>query len=117
MVLSEFKGRAVFRVRVDIGAKLTPPVEEGKEWVELREPSYEELLAAKSASGDPKKDATFISDLLPSLIVQHSFEATEGVPADPKDVVEILRSSATLYGYVVKTWQESLPLGRKSVQS
>lgn len=118
MRLSEATDRAVFKVRVNIGDLLTPPTEKPEDaWVLLREPTYAELLTLSEVGKDLSKNADAASALLPKIIVGHCFEVADGEKATPEQVAEVIRSSSSLFAHVVKTWQEALPLARKSPAS
>lgn len=118
MKLSEITDRAVFKVRVDIGDKLTPPAEkDGDVYVVLREPTYGELVTLSAGQGDNLANVEATSALLPALIIGHNIEVVDGKSASPEEVAGVIRSSSTLFAHVVKTWQEALPLARKSPQS
>jgi hypothetical protein len=116
--LSEVTERAVFKVRVDIGHLRTPPTEKPEDaYVVLREPTYGELVGLADSGGEALKNAEATSALLPALIIGHGFEVSDGVKATPVQVSDVIRSSSTLFAHVIKTWQEALPLAKKSPAS
>lgn len=118
MKLSEATDRAVFKVRVDIGHLMTPPTEKPEDaYVILREPTYGELVGLADSGAGASKNAEATSVLLPSLIIGHGFEVSDGVKATPEQVANVIRSSSTLFSHVVKSWQEALPLAKKSPAS
>lgn len=118
MKLSEATERAVFKVKVDIGHLMTPPTDKPEDaYVVLREPTYGELVALSEAGTGVTKNADATAELLPALIVGHGFEVADGQKATPDQVAGVIRSSATLFAHVVKSWQEALPLVKKSPAS
>ena len=116
MRLSEAQVSAVFKVKIDIGDRMGQKRPEDA-WVTLREPTYAELAEASNGGDDTLKSVENMSGLLPALIVAHNFEVTDGEKATPDQVAGILRSSATLFTYVLRVYQEALPLPKKTGQS
>lgn len=114
MKLSEAASKAIFKVRIDLGAHmgLAKPTDA---WVKLREPSYAELAEA-SVDGDAKTGMKTTVELLPALIVEHNFEGDDGKPATSEQVAAIIRSSASLFVLVMTAWQAALPLAKRTTQ-
>ena len=111
MKLSEAKKTGFFRVRINIGQFFEGCKEEDV-FVTLREPTYAESKAA----GDGEAEDAFI-DLLPQLLTDHNFEGDNGGAATAKEVVDMLKNSTSALVYVVKKWQEALPLTKLTAGS
>lgn len=116
MKLSEAADKAVFKVQVDIGEQLGL-ADPHDVWVELREPTYQELLVIGRGGGDATVAVEATSKMLPSLIVDHNIEAESGGRATSEDVAGVIRSSARLFSHVMEQWQGALPLAKKSTAS
>lgn len=114
MKLSEARDQAVFKVKILLGDKLIPPREPGAAWVQLREPTYAEAIQMSAQSAEA---GDVISGLLPSLIVGSNLEGDAGKDATPEEAAQLVCSTARMFLHVVKTWQEALPLPRKTEQS
>ena len=107
MKLSEARSVGLFKVKVDLSEFFGGEAQ----YVTLREPTMDELQTYLGASEEERINA--LKALLPSCVVESSFEDEKGKPASPGDVAVFLAESAVMYTEVIRTWQEALPLERR----
>lgn len=97
MKLSDFGKKCVFTTKVEL---------DDDNYIIMREPSKDEVL---TLSDDPDKQIETFGKLLPSCIIDSTFENDDGTKANGEQICAILSCSGSLYTDVVKTWLESLP--------
>jgi hypothetical protein len=113
MELKQARETGLFSCTIEIGEFFGEETEAVV--VKLREATAREL--AMIATNDTQKAGEAFIALLPSLITGSNF-TSDGVPATSQEVANIILSKGTAYAYVMKRWQESLPLAQgKSAKS
>lgn len=99
MKLSDFEKNYVFTTRIDLS-------EDGKEFVELREPNQQEF---SGFGDDGKKNLEQMEKIFPSCVIASSFVDDEEKPADGKSVYNALKKSGSIFTEVLSVWLNSIP--------
>jgi hypothetical protein len=84
--------------------------EEEEEYVELREPSLQEM---QSFGEDSKQNLKTLEGLFPKCLIRHSFVDDDGQCTDSKAVYDMLKESASLYTEIVDIWFKSIPFNSR----
>lgn len=84
------------------------------EFLVLREPNINEAQRLLKSNKDGETDMTEIQSILTGCIVGHSFLDDDNKPVSNKEVGEWLKGSSSLFYFILKEWQEQLPLVRRN---
>ena len=104
MKLSDVKG--VFKARVEVGDFFG--VEKADAWIEVREPTQEEILSATLAKS---KDATgMMIEIVGECISDHNFENEAGEFAKIEEVLDVLKAKGFMFMRVFHAWEVGFPL-------
>lgn len=121
MKLSELKKAGVFSTQIDLAdgyreAGLADKAEafEGL-YIEMRELSGDEQIRVRGK--DDEETGKNIAAMFDACICGHNIPSDEeGKPASKKEVAALVRSSGTLFNYVLNKWGAALPLAKASAQ-
>ncbi|MCK9569947.1 hypothetical protein M0R72_13470 [Candidatus Pacearchaeota archaeon] len=121
MIIEEARAKGIFRTKIMLAKawesdpdKVDPA--DGPliamykdEWIIMREPTKAESMRMND------KDPTGVDDVAQACIEDHTFthQSSEG-KVSSKEVWDLIKTSLTLYRYVVETWVKSTPLVRRS---
>lgn len=98
--LAEAKKKFVFTTKVEFD----------EDFVELREPTQEELVfLKKNLKEDDIDTVDKMEHLFTDCLINHSFTDDNGSKAANNEVYEALKGSATLFNEILTTWMNSLP--------
>lgn len=104
MKLSDVKG--VFKARIEVGDFFG--VEKADAWIEVREPTQEEILSASLAKA---ADATgLMIDIVGKCISDHNFENDDGTFSTVEQVLEVMRVKGFMFMRVFHAWEAGFPL-------
>jgi hypothetical protein len=98
MNLNKAKEKYIFYTEIDLG---------DGEFIRLREPNVAELDMITNAK-DADRIAT-LGKLLPSCIIDHSFENDNGEKAEAGEVYRFIKESGSLFIEIVGKWFDSGP--------
>ncbi|MDR0722100.1 MAG: hypothetical protein LBF75_04795 [Treponema sp.] len=84
--------------------------DEEEDYVELREPSLQEM---QSLGGDSKQNIKTLEVLFPKCLIRHSFVDDDGESTDSKAVYDMLKESASLFTEIIDTWFKSIPFNSR----
>lgn len=107
MKLSEAKKNFIFTTRVEFE----------DEFVELREPTQQEVLTLKKNTDDDIGIINKMETIFSACLINHSFIDDNGEKAKPEDVYNVLKESATLFNEILTQWMESLPFHSRTKKS
>ena len=98
--LSEAKKKFVFTTKVEFD----------EDFVELREPTQEEIVFLKKNFKEDDIDTVDkMENLFTSCLINHSFTDDNGSKSDNEEVYKALKGSSTLFNEILTTWLNSLP--------
>jgi hypothetical protein len=119
--LNEIKAKGIFKIRITLAKAFVakddyegdPELQAAYDGlvITLREPRGEEVLSIDAGTGT--NDATWLK-LFPECLIDWNVLRAENEKASKEEVLDLLRTSSTLYTYVLNEWGASLPLARKS---
>jgi hypothetical protein len=134
MTIDQARARGIFRIKIALATAFEKelPAEEParteaqqdndrlkeyaeayrNEWIVLREPKGTEIVGITDSGKD--KSQTKLAEIFDDCLIDWSFTASEGVKAERKAVIELIKESSSLYLYVLQEWGTKLPLARKS---
>jgi hypothetical protein len=95
----------MFKNRIEIGEFFGE--EKANVWVEMSELSRDEVMDLKRLQGDDQATLDFIEKIFPEKITNHNFYNESGEQADTPVVIDLLKSSITLYTHVLKNMSNS----------
>lgn len=113
MRLSEARAAGLFKVRIPVGEFFG--VKPDELTITMREPSIGEAQEYLSGKSDDSLEGA--KKLFPRCIVASDFDDESGGPAKAEEVASLISQSAVAFGYVLKTWQEALPLEKRRAGS
>jgi hypothetical protein len=117
MEIKEARMTGLFSCRIEFGEFFGAA--KSDLWVVMREATAQELasFASTFSNKDSLKASEEFTSLLPKLIIDSAF-TDNGEKASMQEVAALIQSKGTLFSYVLKEWQESLPLAKgKSTKS
>lgn len=81
-----------------------------EDFIELREPTSLEI---KDLGEDNTKNIEVLKKILPSCIIDSSFEDDDGNKSKASEIVKMLEKSGSMYYEVIQAWQSSIPFGSR----
>jgi len=97
----------IFKTKIEIGTYFGGKKEDA--WVVLREPTAAEANAMMGIEG--AELVKRMGKVLPDYIDDHNF-VNDGEPVSAEAVGDLLLRSSGAFFYVMRRWQESLPLAK-----
>lgn len=85
---------------------------DGEDYIVLRELTEKEMLTLSADEG--AKNIEVLGKLMPSCMIDHSFEDDNGDKAEPAAVVAMLKQSCSKYSEIIEHWVKLLPLAKTS---
>lgn len=120
VLINNLKARGYFKTRIVLSEAFNADDEEqapyAKEWdgaiVELRELNAAEQARVQEAHAEGMQAA--LTEILRDAMVDHNLYREEGKKASSDEVVDIIKSSGTVFNHVMTEWVQHLPLARRS---
>lgn len=103
MKITDAEDFFVFKTKINL-------TEDGKEFVELREPTQQEI---SGLSEDSEKNMAIMEKVFPTCVIDSSFELEDGTKADGKAVYKVLQKSGSLFTEILATWIQSVPFNAR----
>jgi len=104
MKVSEIKG--FFTTRIDLGKFFEK--EDSEVWIELREPTEDEIM--KASGKDADRNVENLKKMWKSCVVDHNLYNDDDTKLTDKEVCEILSKKGWCVVHIVNEWNKQIPL-------
>jgi len=106
----------IFKIKIEVGNYFE--LDKSDLFIELREPTTQEALSLSKGS----EDATIMFNMMPSLIIEHNFEATLNEttgttkPMSNKEVWKLCMERSVCATEMVEQWSQNIPLANRKLE-
>jgi hypothetical protein len=104
MKLCDFENNFIFKTTINL---------DDENFIILKEPELKDISKLSKAEEDETKMIQMFGEILPSCIVDSSFENENGEKASGKEIAEMLKKSGSMFPEIIGTWIKSIPFHQR----